>query len=58
MKIKNWNSISRVKSPKWNGWKILDFYESINVSIDESEKYILSILEENFHLTKHLESQI
>lgn len=58
MKIKNWNSISRAKSPKWNGWKILDFYESINIQIESKEHKVIKVLEENFILVQNLKRMI
>lgn len=56
MKTKQYNSILRTEYPKWNGWKILDFYNSINIEINKKELTIINILEENFYLIKMLES--
>ena len=57
MKIKEYNAIIRSQYPKWNGWKILDFYNSINISLGENEISLLTILEDNFYLTRQLESK-
>ena len=58
MKTKQYNSILRTEYPKWNGWKILDFYSSINIDIDSRELSLIEILEENFYLVKNLEKFI
>ena len=58
MKTKQYNSILRTEYPKWNGWKILDFYSSINIDIDSKELTIINILEENFKLIKTLEQKL
>lgn len=59
MKTKQYNSILRNEYPKWSGWKILDFYNSININIeDTSEKKLILVLEENFYLIKQLEKCI
>lgn len=58
MKTKQYNSIIRTEYPKWNGWKILDFYNSINVELQSKEQKVIGILEENFYLVKELESII
>lgn len=58
MKTKQYNSILRTEYPKWNGWKILDFYNSINIDIDSKELSLIEILEENFYLVKNLEKFI
>lgn len=58
MKTKQYNSIIRTEYPKWNGWKILDFYNSLNLEIKSTEQDIIQILEENFYLVKDLESVI
>lgn len=55
MKTKQYNSIIRTEYPKWNGWKILDFYNSLNLEIKSTEQDIIQILEENFYLVKELE---
>jgi hypothetical protein len=58
MKTKQYNNILRSEYPKWNGWKILDFYSAINVSINPTECRViqlLQVLEENFYLVKELE---
>lgn len=58
MKTKQYNSILRTEYPKWNGWKILDFYSSINIDIDSKELSLIEILEENFYLVKNLEKYL
>lgn len=58
MKTKQYNQILRAEYPKWSGWKILDFYNSINIEIDKKEHLIVQILEENFYLIKELEKTI
>ena len=58
MKTKQYNKILRIEYPKWNGWKILDFYNSINLELDKKEHIIVQILEENFYLIKELEKTI
>lgn len=58
MKTKQYNSILRTEYPKWNGWKILDFYSSINIGIDSKELSLIEILEENFYLVKNLEKYL
>ena len=58
MKTKQYNQILRTEYPKWNGWKILDFYNSINLKINKKEHIIVQILEENFYLIKELEKTI
>ena len=59
MKIKENNGIKRVEHPKWAGWKLLDFYNSINANIfNSNECRIIKILEENFILVKKLEENI
>jgi hypothetical protein len=58
MKTKQYNYIIRTEYPKWNGWKILDFYNSINLGIDSKEQKVIGILEENFYLIKELENII
>lgn len=58
MKTKQYKSILRTEYPKWNGWKILDFYSSINIDIDSRELSLIEILEENFYLVKNLEKFI
>lgn len=55
MKTKQYNSIIRVEHPKWCGWKILDFYNSINMPLGKNEEYLIMLLEENFYLIKRLE---
>lgn len=55
MRIKQYKNIIRLQYPKWNGWKILDFYNSINVEPVEKDFYLLDLLEENLYLTKQLE---
>lgn len=55
MKTKKYNSIIRIEYPKWNGWKILDFYNSINIDINSKEHIIIDILEENFYLVKRIQ---
>ena len=58
MKTKQYNKILRSEYPKWNGWKILDFYSTINVSINPTECRVIQliqVLEENFYLVKELE---
>lgn len=56
MKTKQYNSIIRTEYPKWNGWKILDFYNSINMTLSKKESDLITILEENFYLIKQLET--
>ncbi len=58
MKTKQYNQILRIEYPKWNGWKILDFYNSINLELDKKEYNIIQILEENFYLVKEIEKTI
>lgn len=58
MKTKQYNSILRTEYPKWSGWKILDFYSSINIDIDSKELSLIEILEENFYLVKNLEKYL
>lgn len=61
MKTKQYNNILRSEYPKWNGWKILDFYSAINVSINPTECRViqlLQVLEENFYLVKNLENSL
>ena len=58
MKTKQYNKILRIEYPKWNGWKILDFYNSINLELDKKEHIIVQILEENFYLIKQIEKTI
>lgn len=55
MKTKQYNSITRIEYPKWCGWKILDFYNSINCPLGAKEESLIKILEENFYLIKQLE---
>ena len=56
MKTKQYNSIIRTEYPKWNGWNILDFYNSINMTLSKNESDLITILEENFYLIKQLET--
>lgn len=58
MKINKYNYINRIEYPKWNGWKILDFYNSINIELESKEQKVIKILEENFYLVKELDSII
>ena len=58
MKTKQYNQILRTEHPKWNGWKILDFYNSINLELDKKEHILVQILEENFYLIKQIEKTI
>lgn len=58
MKTKQYNQILRTEYPKWNGWKILDFYNSINLELDKKEHILVQILEENFYLIKEIEKTI
>jgi len=57
MKIKEYNGIKRTEYPKWAGWKLLDFYNSLNLElkIETAEFRIIKLLEENFNLVKKLE---
>lgn len=52
MKVKEYNGIKRIEYPKWAGWKILDFYNYMNINIESNKKdfRILKILEENFKM--------
>ncbi len=34
MKIKEYNGIRRVDYPRWAGWKLLDFYNSVNLNFN------------------------
>ena len=58
MKIKEYNNIKRIEYPKWAGWKLLDFYNTISLDYKENEasSNLLSILSYNFILIKRLES--
>ncbi len=56
MRTKQYNFIIRAEYPKWNGWKILDFYNSINLSLGKNEEMLINLLEENFYLIKKLET--
>ncbi len=56
MKTKQYNNILRSEYPKWCGWKILDFYNSINCPLGAKEESLIKILEENFYLIKKLEA--
>ena len=58
MKTKQYNQILRTEYPKWNGWKILDFYNSINLELDKKEHILVQILEENFYLIKKIKKTI
>lgn len=60
MKIKEYNGIKRSEYPKWAGWKLLDFYNTLNLDLTKNldETKIIKILEENFRLTRVLESII
>lgn len=58
MRTTQYNEIIRAEYPKWNGWKILDFYNNINIKIDDKEQFIIKLLEENFYLIKKLEKTI
>jgi len=56
MKTKQYNFIIRTEYPKWCGWKILDFYNSINIPLGKNEQILINLLEENFYLIKKLET--
>ena len=57
MKHSQFNLILRRNHPNWAGWKILDFYDSINIDINNShEQKLILLLEENFYLVKKLET--
>lgn len=60
MKLKEYKNIKRTEYPKWAGWKLLDFYDSININIFEESKEskIIQLLEENFILIKSLKDKM
>lgn len=54
MKINYYEGIQRKKAPKWLGWTIIDFYNSLNLKLSEKEETILKVLAENYFLIELL----